>query len=158
MAALLNRLYVVCWQSNTILVYEDREPFAHLDNVQITRIRSPRDIAACTKANCLYITDYNRPCVWKLKPSSDYKITRWLAGIGDPWTLSVTDDGDVLVFREARPALLELYDMEANLVKRIQLPAEIESPHHAVVTSTGSFIVSHGTTDNRNQRICELTH
>jgi len=67
----------------------------------------------------------------------------------------VTFEGLVLLIDEVEMKLY-VYGADAILVRAITLPGDMEHPSHAVETSTGNFIISHGEDCYSRNRVCEL--
>src|SRR6218665_3917471 len=63
-ACLAHRLYVLL--TDAIRVFEDLEPFNRVTELTIPGMKSLVDIAACHNFMCLYATDRERACVWRL--------------------------------------------------------------------------------------------
>lgn len=82
----------------------------------------------------------------------------WLHDISSlQFTLSVTSNDQVLlVTGGTQLPSLELYTLNAKLARSIRLPDHISSPVHAVVTSTGNFIVIYGWWNSKRWGICKL--
>lgn len=70
------------------------------------------------------------------------RVTRWLQPITEPYTLSVSTVGHVLILRQSYiSSYLEIYGSDAVLQRQLQLPNEIHEPKHAIQTPTGEFII-----------------
>jgi len=68
-AQLDGRIYVLCDQSQTITVYDDKTFVRQKDVVMKIKARkavNAYDIAACKLNHCLYVTDINNRCILKL--------------------------------------------------------------------------------------------
>lgn len=152
-----NNIYILSPSSNSIFVHQDQEPFQKLREIQTKAIKSPVDIASCQKSTCLYVTDEKSSCLWKVTPSQNDQIIKCLDGIGEPYTLSVSCDGCVLMTRCGSPSKLETYYPDTNTVGSIELPEEVDGPQHAVRTSTGNFIVSYGKRDRKIWSLMEVS-
>lgn len=178
-ATLDNNLYVLSRSPRSIYVYRFHEDssFEFRKEITIPEIKSPRDIAASSLCRCLYVTDKGNSCIWKIslkkeeedededgnggwffKGSSTSGARLWLSGVVEPYTLSASDDGSVLVMKSGDPlSFLERYGPDGVLIQSVQLPAEVDDPRHAVETTMGSFIVSYGWTGSRTRGVCELS-
>lgn len=152
-----NNIYILSPSSNSIFVHQDKEPFQKLREIQTKAIKSPVDIASCQKSNCLYVTDQKSSCLWKVNASQNDQIIKCLDGIGEPYTLSVSSDGCVLMTRCGSPSKLETYYPDTDKGGSIELPEEVDEPQHAVRTSTGNFIVSYGKKDRKFWSLMEVT-
>ena len=106
--------------------------------------KGPFDIKSSEKENCLYVHDIEEKCVWKVTQEADdqHKITKWLSTEYLPFTLSVSSGGQLLVVGRRTSTLL-IYRSDAELLRLVQLPADIKYPLHAVETSFGNYIILH---------------
>jgi len=124
-------------------------------------ISVPVDMALSNKFNCLYITESSKHRVWKITLSSpENKVEVWLdSGAGDPFTLSVTNDGRVVMVKRGSPPSLDIYDPDAKLLLPLNLPTPMLKPNHAVETSKGNLIVSYDSVIVARVQagICEIT-
>ena len=59
-------MYVVCDESSTIEVYEDRPPYNRLNDIRCADelIQTASDLVSSPSSGCLYITDQDAECVW----------------------------------------------------------------------------------------------
>lgn len=154
-ARLSDRLYLVSQGVSIIYVFGTDNPFPKLDEINIPEVSWPWDIYACAKNNRLYVTDFLYACVWCITPE-DGKVVRWLNGLGQPYTLSVTSEGQVLIPKQGSPSTLDAVDSDASFLWSLTLPDEVEGPNHAIETSKGTYIVSYGGADTGTQGIIEL--
>jgi hypothetical protein len=139
MAQLDDKIYVVCRQSATIRVYQASPPYDQLPDVKVQGMKEPRDIAACSVSQHLYIADNQAGCVWRTEVSGLVdRWTRYIA-VDSPWSLSVTS-GRLLVVSDNNK--LVQYGDTPDQPKHIPLPDYMD-PRHAVETSHGTFIVCH---------------
>src|SRR6218665_2045075 len=101
---LLNEIHILC-KSHTfsgpivIRVFQDRNLFRLLREIEVNEIKSPRDIGSSEKEKCLYISDRAEKCVWKStrENANQHKIIKWLTTDYEPGTLSVSNDGQLLM-------------------------------------------------------------
>lgn len=149
-------LYVLTGFPNSIRLYSDPGPRLLQSQIKISRIKLPWDLAASDSDRCLYVTDRGNRCVWKIT-SPKHRVSKWLSGIGNPYTLSVTADGHVILPRQGFPSYVIIYTSNAVPVRCIQLPADLESPLHAVASSTEKLWLSYGKLYRRTRGICEVT-
>lgn len=161
-ARLNESLYVLCHQPNALRVYDcsrDDEAFAFQREIPLRLIVQPWDMGA--SSNCLYVTDSHKKCVWKIQETSGNEVVMWLKNVSSQqFTLSVTSDDQVLLATGGTVGTplprLELYTPDARLARSIPLPGHIFSPVHAVVTSSGNFVVIYGWWNSKRWGICEL--
>jgi len=96
------------------------------------------DIAACSRNNCLYLSNWNNPSIHRVSLGG---ITKWPVPT-KPRGLPVNVDHNVLVTCLSDKKVHE-YTTDERLVREICLPAGLGSPWHAVRLSTGGYAVSH---------------
>src|SRR6218665_173647 len=145
---LRNKIYVLSEDStglnNLIRVYEDRNPFRLLENIEINQLSSVFDIGSNEKDNCLYVAD-GRTHVWKITKgrNGQHKIIKWMTTDYMLYhcTLSVSSLGKLLVVCNFF-SHMNIYGSDAES-RSIQLPRGIKYPVHAVETSIGYFIILH---------------
>lgn len=143
MTKLRDEIYVLCRSfPQVIRVFRDRRPFLLLKKLQMKEIKSFVDIGSSEKENCIYVSDYSDRCIWKITREADdqYKVIKWLTTDYEPFTLSVLNDGRLLV-RSKSPEFW-IYESDATL-RSVQFLKDLTKPRCAVVTSIGNFIVLH---------------
>src|SRR6218665_1328542 len=140
---LRNEIFVLS-DRNVIRVLEDQSPFRLRRSMNIKQIIVPMDIGSSEKLNCLYVSDSLGQCIWKItkEKGDEYKVMKWLTTSHQPYTISVSIDGKLLMVNPYSP-FLTIYGSNAAIVRSIQLPTDIERPIHAVETSIGTFIILH---------------
>lgn len=136
---------------NVIYVYEDRYPFGIQRKMKIKEIKYPVDIGSDENKNCLYVSDFQEKCVWKvtgeIEPGAEHMITKWVSTNYEPHSLSVSNDGRLLVV-DMYWSILHIYKSDAQHIRSIDLPRDIENTRHAVETSDGNFIIIHQWVEN----------
>ena len=150
---LRNEIYVLCQPFPCVIrVFKDRNPIPFQEEIAIKEIGDPKDIHSSEKDNCLYVSDQREKCVWKIRRQTYYKhkIIRWLIIDYAPHTLSVSSNGHLLLVT-AWSSILNIYGSDAELIRSIPLPTEIEGSIHAVETSMGNFIILHQCMENEEQ-------
>lgn len=152
-AVLCRRLYVVL--VDAIRVFEDRHPFRPITEIAVPGMSSLVDAASCRNYQCLYVTDRNKSCVWKL--TGQHQASAMIHGIANPFTVSVAPDCTLVTVRWGQPSQLEFYRPDAALLKVVRLDPQVVLPYHAVQTLTGNIVVSHGGKDNRTHRVLEVS-
>ena len=145
-AYLRDKFYVVCDDSGSIFVYDVAPHYTRLDDIPLPcggddDQLSPCDLAACATTLGLYVTDCNRDCIWYISVIDRVTVTRWKNGIGDPYRLSVTADGMVIVPGEGQ---LNIFRPDGILELTVPLSNEVADPQHSVRTSAGTFIIATG--------------
>ena len=152
-ACLAHRLYVLL--TDAIRVFEDLEPFNRVTELTIPGMKSLVDIAACHNFMCLYVTDRERACVWRL--DIDHKASVIVPNIASPYTLSVSGEGNIVTVRWGNPSSVDIYGPDALLNYMITLDPTVVLPYHAVQTSNRTIVLSHGGKGNRTHRVLELS-
>lgn len=137
-----NEIYVLRHgsQSSSVLVYNDQSPFQLQKEIVLEAVRLPKDIVASTELRCLYISDKDKKCIWKVT-ITDCRLREWLQGVEDPFTMSLSSDNMVVIPRCGQPTRLEIYAPNAALFHHIQLSLEIENIRHAVEIPMRNFII-----------------
>lgn len=138
----LSNIIYVLFKPTIIQLFTDENPFILQSEINIAEIEDPYDILSSEKEQCLYISDYGYKCVWKMM-TTDHRVIKWLEGIEDVSTLSISNDGLVLISRCIEPCSLETYSPDASLVHRIILPDNYINLMRAVMTSKGTFVIAH---------------
>ena len=144
-AKLGNEIYVLCQPfPRVIRIFHGRSPFCFLEEIGIKEMEDPKDIQSIDKENCLYVSDQREKCVWKITRQTDYQhiVIRWLTLDYAPHCLSVSRNGHLLLVT-AWSSILDIYGSDAELLRLIHLPRDIEDSIHAVETSMGNFVILH---------------
>src|SRR6218665_770519 len=123
-----------------ICVFEDRYPFRLQTDIKAEEFKYSYDIVSSEKDNCLYASDRDEKCVWKITRQTDdqHNIIKWLTTDYTPFTLSVSRDGELLMINRSSHSLM-IYGSDAELIRLISLT--IKYPLHAIETSIGNFII-----------------
>lgn len=163
-----DKIYVLSGSIGSVLVYQARDPFSFIDEIAIPEITSPWDIAGSSESSCLYISDKDTSCVWKVSLTEvekdgwfgseryEHLVSRWLCGISEPHTLSISNDGTMLLLLVGNPPRLETYDHDSTLIRSLELPLDVEDPRHALESSTGTYVISYGWSGTKTQGLVEL--
>ena len=139
-----NVVYIVCAGSSSIIRF-DAVTHGRLADITVRGMSEPWDIAACQQTAQLYVADcpYTGPdCVWRV--SSDGEDVKRLLPKSPsdtirPRTLSVTSSR--LLVTSIGSQLIQ-FDAVGDELRQVDLPRDM-TPHHAVESPTGTFIVSH---------------
>ena len=118
----------------------------------VPRLESSNDMTACAYNSCAYISDWSNNCIHRVGLPHGADVTNW--PVNDvPTCLSVTDTHSVLVTcREVRK--IKEFSTDGKLLREIQLPQNVMSPHHTVQLFNGQFIVCHGDLGDPVHRVC----
>lgn len=147
---LANRLYVITRASDVVQVFEDRAPYRRLADVEVSGMRWPRDIAACSLSNRLYIVDAAKKCVFRVdNPTSCSLVTRWPVHRRVPHAVSVRGGRVLITPNVFFHRTLRLCDYNGELLLDVELPDYME-PRHAVETNRSTFLVCHTGRGNTN--------
>ena len=139
-------------------------------NLAVAGLTKARDLKSNVADGCLYIADdegpEGLPCVHRVDVAAhdgeeeSSSSTRWpLDEI--PGGISLTPDGRrviVTCYGALTPTLKE-YTTDGELVRKINLPAEMVHPRDAFQLPTGNFVVSHGfVTFDHVCRVCLIAN
>lgn len=140
-AAMNGRLFALL--SNSILVFGAQGPsFDLIEEIKVRHFLYPFDLAASPFVPCLYVADDGHRCLWRVDDDKDHGVTRFLDGVGEPSTISVSlQTGHVTLLRSGQPSVLEVVDADGQSVSVVALPDDVIEPQHAVVTSSGETVV-----------------
>jgi len=134
-----NIVYVVCWWSSTIRLY-NTDTLSPLDVViNVTGMIDPRDIVVCRHDHQLYVAELH--CIWRVSVD-DHSYVKWMNTQFRIWTLSVTSRH--LLVTSSKPPTVRQYNTTNNeLLCVVQLPQYMKYVWHAVETTHGTFVVCH---------------
>ena len=151
-AWLNDRIYMICYNTNTVFVFSNKDPYNRLDSEDwtIPEMLYPEDIVASIKNNALFIVDpYNRNnCVWKIQ-MPEVRIQKWLIG-GLDYTLSTTPSGNLFMLSKKQTVgsagktiwCVNTYSaVDACLLKSIPLPSNMKYPEHVQQLSRSMIIL-----------------
>lgn len=100
-------------------------------------------MAACKKGQCLYISDHKGRCIWRIQINDkEQRPSKWSTDIEEPFTLSVSSDGCLLIPKSSPYPCIICYNMRGALIKTICLPMGIGVLTHAIKTTTNKYVVS----------------
>lgn len=140
-----DKIYVLVHQPKRIKVYENQIGFRFIRDIELNGTNWPNDIIYSNKSRNVYISDYEKSCIWVMTTTTgEHRLTKWLDNVTEPNTLSLTREGHLLILRQGDLVNhLEIYTLNATLIRRLQLSKKIRDPRHVVQTSNGNFIISH---------------
>lgn len=126
-------------------VYEDQHNFSFIKRIDLSETTDPCDIVYSNKSKSVYISGYRfENIIWVMTTTGEHRQTRWLTGVTWPYTLSLSNDGNLMVLRQGETFhQLEIYSLNASLIRILQLPLDIKVPRHAAQTPAGNFIIPH---------------
>jgi len=99
-------------------------------------------MASCVLRKCLYMSQYLERHVLRLELASR-SVSTWPVH-GEPYGLSVMQNGNLLVTARNPNVLIELSAERGRRVREISLQNDIENPWHSVQLANGQFVVCHG--------------
>jgi len=155
-----NIMYVVCYESSTILLY-NTDTYSPLDVViNVTGMKCPHDIVVCRDDRQLYVADgvslFTPHCIWRVSADDHLDQEKWLPTKSTTdtfhvYTLSVTSRR--LLVTSYIPVSLRQYSMtDRQLLRVVQLPGYVQYLYHGVETTRGTFVIGHrGTSQNKWQ-------
>jgi len=145
-------MYVVCYESSTILLY-NKDTFRPLDIViKVDGMNYPYDMVVSDRQ--LYIADSGY-CIWRVSVD-DHSYVKWLSTESTTHTfhvnaLSVTSQR-LLVTSLYPPGVRQYNTSDAQLLRVVELPGYVNELHHGVETTRGTFVIGHrGTSQNERQ-------
>ena len=161
-------IYVVCKDSNKVHVFPEPFDESEGEEIEIKKMKNPKDISACMANRSIYISDKDNKCVWRFRKSdgaiidcdtSTLSITPSVSKSveqischvidGDPFTLSITPSNElIVVVRQAEGFSLDIFSCEeVQLIKHISLNDKIHNVLHAIQSSNGdSTFISYSNT------------
>ena len=137
-----NIMYVVCWKSSTISLY-NMDTYSPLDVViNVSGMEDPSDMVVSRDDHQLFIAD-DLECIWRVSVG-DQSYVKWLTqstghGFG---TLSLTSRRLLVTSLDSRH--IHQYDVtDRQLLRVVNLPEHMKQVSHAVETTRGTFVVGH---------------
>lgn len=108
-------------------------------------------MVACFETKCIYIANDNDSYLWKLT-TPDYELKVWMSDIGNPFSISVARDGNVVIMRQGNALQagmmhhrMEIYNKDADLVHEMQeilIPSVGIEPRWAMEISPGKLALN----------------
>src|SRR6218665_986624 len=152
LTSLDDKIYVLLGQ--LVSIHQDIAPFACQSKVAFpppeTTFRSHFAnhryfMVACDETKCIYIANDKDGHLWRLS-TPDYELKVWLPDIGDPFSVYVSRNGNVVIMRQGDASLqagmhhrMEIYSKDAILVHEILIPSVGLEPHWAMEISPGKL-------------------
>ena len=145
-----NHVYFVSEFYNGVEIY-NMQSSSFLPTILLSQLKSPRDLSFCSISDSFFIIDMDvgSNCVWKMNHRT-CKAKKWMAGVKDPYTLSTTASGQLLMLHPAGEFSWHLgvyttSDLTAKQDKLISLSPAIKCPRHAISPVPGQLFVCYGT-------------
>lgn len=101
-----------------------------------------QDMACCHKTKRLFVSDGDTKFLWCVDVTKRKVVGTWSLGDEEPWGISVTPGGEVVV-SFADSGNLGVYS-EGILVRTVFLKMSDEGPWHAFVFDTDYFVICYG--------------
>ena len=116
-------------------------------------LRGVTDMTSCEHYRCVYIADSGK-CIHRLDVQGAF--TRW--AVNDrPWGISVNATHNLLVTCGLCVRKIKEFSSHGDLLRELTLPDYVVSPHHAIQSRNGDFIVSHGDYHDPVHRVCKIS-
>jgi len=112
------------------------------------------DMTSCEHYRCVYIADGVGECIHRLAAVQG-AATQW-AVKDEPRGISVNAAHNVLVTCP-RVRKIKEFSSHGDLLRELTLPDYVVSPHHAIQSRNGDFIVSHGDYHDPVHRVCKIS-
>jgi len=137
---------------NQVAVYStnDYQLLRHL-KVPGYKPREYCDMTSCVRRKCLYMSHNDNRCIHRYALSSS-ATREWLLSF-EPFRLSVSPNGNLLVACRYPEQLFELSAESGKQVRAIALQEDIEYVRHGVQLANGQFVVCHAYFDSLH-RVC----
>ena len=133
-------MYVVCFASSTIRLY-NTDTLSPLDVViNVTGMRLPSDIVVCRHDRQLFVADWPR-CIWRVSVD-DHSYIKWMTTQFNVRSLSITSR-HLLVTSFHRPTVRQYNTTNKQLLCVVKLSQYVKRVNHAVETTHGTFVVCH---------------
>jgi len=111
------------------------------------------DMVSCKQLLSLFISDQRHRCVYKLANVTDTAVAKLADVPQKPHGLSITPNQTLLLTCRDDHMLIEISSQTGELIRQIELPAEIDCPYHAAQLTTAQFVVCYSTTDSGNHGV-----
>ena len=154
-----NIMYVVCFGSSTIRLY-NTDPSSPLDGViDVEGMRNPHDIVVCCDDRQLYVSHWS--CIWRVS-CDDHSYVKWLPTESTTDTFTVTalslTSRRLLVTSEWSRRLRQYSTTDRQLLRVVELPQYVIDVRHGFETTRGTFVVGHRgkSQDQRQSAVSEL--
>jgi len=104
------------------------------------------DLTSCRvrlRYKCLYMSDTDNECIHRYDLDTSV-VNKWEVRSATPMGLSVTSSCTLLVICRWPNTLLELSAESGQHIREIKLKSDIVRPWHGVQSTTGQYVVCHG--------------
>lgn len=137
-------IFIVCPKEyiGSIRVFDDAPPFDLLMLMSLDEIIEPWEFIPSLASECLYVTDLNSSCIWKIT-IEDLQLTKWLCNLKRPMGVTISTDDQVMIVQHDQTSdtrFLEIYGSDAGFIRRIYLSNDFYRPDEAFLKPDGQFI------------------
>ena len=147
-AMLNDQMYVIYQRCQSVYVYNYSEQFKLIDEIIVVEMKAPKDIAVCEKYNCVYISDSEVKCIWKVSLNEPKQITKYASDFNAPYGISVSPSGTIVTVDEMQNSdgsiktnILLYHRKTSRATKKID-PEKITKPiKYAMMLSNHACIV-----------------
>ena len=139
------RLFVLFYPEDEQITIYDSTTFKLLQTLAVVGLNNSthNGIIGCGTNSCLYISDYDKDFLYKVKLSDGNEVSKWSVD-GRPRGLSVNTEFHLLVACHAVNKIQE-FTTDGLLIREIRLQSNgVNSPWHALQLSEDQFLMSHG--------------
>jgi len=161
-----NLLYVLRDKTSEQIEVYDMDSYRLQRCLTVPGLESTNDMTACAHNSCAYISDHSNDCIHRVGLPHGADVAYWPVN-HEPACLSVTDTHSVLVTcdnccqlpagvinDDDKVRLIKEFSTDGKLLREIQLPQTVASPHHRIQLSNGQFIMCHGYHRDPIHRVC----
>jgi hypothetical protein len=149
---LYERLYVLRENSVQLEVY-DIDTLRLIQRLTLPGLGESYSMASSRQCSCVFIPDWSNSTMYRVdvhdndetNPQGSF-VTQWWPVRDRPYGVSVNSDGHVVVVSPITETI-QVFTITGELMRSIDLPAEIKNPWHATEAKFGKFFVSY---DNDN--------
>jgi hypothetical protein len=138
MAEINGKLYVACYKSNVLDVFNSTPPFGRCEGIEVRGMINPIDIVACSETNQLFIADSDHRAVWRVDLSRDKDVMQLITLQWMPFCMSIKSRRVLLTPYVG--ATLHLFSDAGSELNQIELPRYMQATH-AVETTNKTFLV-----------------
>jgi len=153
-----NIMYVVCYKSSTIRLYNTDTLSRLRVVINVKGMILPCDIVVCRHDRQLYVAD-EACCIWRVSVD-DHSYVKWLTLSSactctfHVYTLSMTSRHLLVTSSWLSPAVRQYSTTNKELLCVVQLSQYVEDLCHAVETTHGTFVIGHqGTSQDKVQYV-----
>lgn len=130
-------------QGNPILIPGNKEFQILRKRKQAQNYCGLQDITSCKTKGFIYVSSWQDCLILRIDIRTRSVSGSWEVKNGDPTTLSVTQNGNLLVSCASEGKVLE-YTFDGNLVHDISFNCDGKGPLHTVHFKSERFVVCHG--------------